>query len=127
MFVPSSEDSRSSKLADAPISDFRISEATVEKLKEKNVHTLFPIQAKTFDLIYDGQDVIGRARTGTELLRVRVRVDSRLTRAGTGKTLSYVIPIVERMFQGDKKRAFGRLPRVICMCPTRELAIQVSY
>lgn len=29
---------------------------------ERGIKFLFPIQAKTYDLIYDGHDVIGKAR-----------------------------------------------------------------
>lgn len=105
------------------VTNFRISEETVKTLKEKGVETLFPIQAKTFDYVYEGRDVIGRARTGI-LLHVHEELHS--FSLGTGKTLSYVLPILERLFQKTEKKAFGRLPKVICMCPTRELAIQVN-
>ena len=33
-------------------------------LISKGVKALFPIQAQTFDAVYDGNDLIGRARTG---------------------------------------------------------------
>jgi superfamily II DNA/RNA helicase len=56
-----------------------------------------------------GHDVIARARTGT------------------GKTLAFVIPVLERIFNGPKQEAWGRVPRVLCMCPTRELALQVVF
>ena len=32
-------------------------------LLERGIKYLFPIQAKTFDLIYEGKDVIGKAST----------------------------------------------------------------
>jgi len=31
----------------------------------RNVNFLFPIQAKTFDYVYDGEDLLGQAQTGT--------------------------------------------------------------
>lgn len=46
------------------VSRFRISEAVKEKLKSKGIEALFPIQAMTFDMILDGSDMVGRARTG---------------------------------------------------------------
>lgn len=46
------------------VSNFRISEKLREKLKEKGIESLFPIQAMTFDTILDGSDLVGRARTG---------------------------------------------------------------
>lgn len=46
------------------VSKFRISEPLREKLKEKGIESLFPIQSMTFDTILDGSDLVGRARTG---------------------------------------------------------------
>ena len=89
--------------------NFRISKETIKLLIAKGITALFPIQVATFDAIYDGQDVIGRARTGT------------------GKTLSFALPIVERLMKDHRvtitKR--GRKPHVLVMAPTRELANQV--
>lgn len=47
------------------ISDYRVSPETVAILKEGGFERLFPIQSQTFDIVYDGTDIIGRARTGT--------------------------------------------------------------
>jgi ATP-dependent RNA helicase DDX21 len=88
---------------------YRISTLTKQKLLIRGVSALFPIQAATFDLIYDGNDVVGRARTGT------------------GKTLSFALPIVERLSARTQDGSLrGRAPRVLVMCPTRELARQVA-
>ena len=58
--------------------------------------------------MYDGKDVIGQARTGT------------------GKTLSFVLPLLERIEAEDLvKPRRGRPPFVLVMAPTRELANQV--
>lgn len=46
------------------VSNFRISEPLRAALKSKGIQSLFPIQAMTFDLILDGSDLVGRARTG---------------------------------------------------------------
>lgn len=46
------------------ISNFRISDPLREALKVKGIEYLFPIQATTFDIILDGSDLVGRARTG---------------------------------------------------------------
>ena len=66
----------------------------------------------TFDPVYDGKDVIGQARTGT------------------GKTLSFVFPLLERLAgeqgsEGGLRKLRGRPPVVLVMAPTRELANQV--
>ena len=86
------------------------------KLLECGVKALFPIQAQTFDHVLDGHDVIARARTGQ------------------GKTLAFVLPILEVLAQASAAaqsgappypaRGRGRPPRVIVLAPTRELAKQ---
>ncbi|GLT84090.1 hypothetical protein SLE2022_023410 [Rubroshorea leprosula] len=90
---------------------FRISEALREKLKSKGIESLFPIQAMTFDIVFDGSDLVGRARTGQ------------------GKTLAFVLPILESLTNGpakaSRKTGYGRAPSVIVLLPTRELANQV--
>jgi ATP-dependent RNA helicase DDX21 len=91
--------------AEAAFAKFRISSATVQKLLQRGVTHLFPIQEASFDPIYDGKDVLGRARTGT------------------GKTLSFALPIVERL--QEKPSGSKRAPRALVLAPTRELAKQV--
>ncbi len=90
-------------------SKFHISKVTRGKLKERNIRFLFPIQYKTFDYVYDGCDVIGQARTGT------------------GKTLAFVLPLLEKLSAvGNLSNKHGRPPTVLTMAPTRELANQVK-
>lgn len=52
------------------VSNFRISAPLKEKLKEKGIEALFPIQATTFEMVLDGADLVGRARTGQVLVNV---------------------------------------------------------
>ncbi|KAL5054824.1 hypothetical protein RYX36_035506, partial [Vicia faba] len=93
------------------VSNFRILEPLKMKLKEKGIEALFPIQAMTFNTILDGSDLVGRARTGQ------------------GKTLAFVLPILESLTNGPaksvRKTGYGRVPSVIMLLPTRELANQV--
>ncbi|XP_057481806.1 DEAD-box ATP-dependent RNA helicase 7-like isoform X3 [Actinidia eriantha] len=92
------------------VSNFRISAPLREMLKSKGIESLFPIQAMTFDTILDGSDLVGRARTGQ------------------GKTLAFVLPILESLTCGPAKAAktgYGRSPSVLVLLPTRELATQV--
>ena len=45
---------------------------------------------------------------------------------GTGKTLSFVLPLLEKLSaEGSTRNDQGRPPLVLTMAPTRELAIQV--
>jgi ATP-dependent RNA helicase DeaD len=61
-----------------------------------------PIQSLAIPLLRDKKDVIGQAHTGT------------------GKTAAYGIPVIEAVRPGEKR------PQALVICPTRELAIQVS-
>ena len=91
------------------LTSFRMDKQMVAALESRGVKALFPIQERTFDTLYDGADLIGRARTGM------------------GKTLAFVLPIVSRLKQDPAAAtARGRKPRVIVMAPTRELAKQVG-
>lgn len=46
---------------------------------------------------------------------------------GTGKTLSFVLPLLERLSAEGPTRIYqGRPPLLLVMAPTRELAIQVN-
>ncbi|XP_051121494.1 DEAD-box ATP-dependent RNA helicase 7-like [Andrographis paniculata] len=93
------------------VSNFRISEPLRNALKAKGIESLFPIQAMTFGMILDGSDLVGRARTGQ------------------GKTLAFVLPILESLINGPtktlRKTGYGRSPSVLVLLPTRELATQV--
>ena len=60
------------------MSNFALSREVKEKLENKGIDlALFGIQAQTFQTVLDGKDLVGRARTGC------------------GKTLAFVLPIVE--------------------------------
>ncbi|XP_065174597.1 nucleolar RNA helicase 2-like [Sycon ciliatum] len=89
-------------------SKFRIATATQESLTKRGITYLFPIQSRTFDDVYDGHDVVAQARTGS------------------GKTLSFALPVVERLLAEGPVTGRGRAPRVLALAPTRELAGQVA-
>ncbi|CAG5854523.1 unnamed protein product [Menidia menidia] len=89
-------------------SNFNISQVTVNKLKARGVSYLFDIQVKSFYPVYNGEDVIAQARTGT------------------GKTFSFAIPLVEKLQKDSGQMKRGRPPKVLVLTPTRELAIQVA-
>ncbi|KAI3411271.1 RNA helicase [Psidium guajava] len=93
------------------VSNFRISDSLRLKLKDNGIASLFPIQAMTFDIVLDGSDLVGRARTGQ------------------GKTLAFVLPILESLTNGpaktSRKTGYSRPPSVLVLLPTRELAKQV--
>ena len=72
----------------------------LEVLDRMRFKTPTPIQHKTIPIGIEGKDIIGVAQTGT------------------GKTLAFAIPIIQRL-----ARSKGRC---LVLAPTRELAIQVS-
>ena len=63
------------------------------------------IQKKAIPNILIGRDILGCAQTGT------------------GKTGSFIVPLIEILNSGKSK---SRMPRSLILTPTRELAIQVS-
>jgi superfamily II DNA/RNA helicase len=80
---------------------------TTEALEALGITDPFPIQALTLPLTISGNDIIGQARTGT------------------GKTLAFAIPILERI-DVTTQRGRGAPPQALVVVPTRELAIQVA-
>ena len=72
-----------------------------------NITQLYPIQAEAYTPVVSGSDVIARSRTGT------------------GKTLAFVLPIVERLLRENEMPQSGKC-KVVIMEPTRELAKQVA-
>ena len=83
-----------------------ISKPTRKLLKENGYKELFPVQYKTYESIYKGKDILVQARTGT------------------GKTLAFVLPLVEKLQARDFDNC--RKPIIIILAPTRELVQQIS-
>jgi len=83
-----------------------LSAALQQKLVAAQFVTLTPIQAGAITPALQGKDVIGTAQTGT------------------GKTLAFLIPMIE-MLQGETSREALRQTRALILLPTRELAMQV--
>lgn len=93
--------------------NFPISDQTLDCLAQRGITSLFPVQYSTFNEIFEGRDVLARARTGT------------------GKTLGFSLPILERLIadkleSGRTRRSRGSAPACIILSPTRELAQQVE-
>ncbi|KAK9285858.1 hypothetical protein L1049_025059 [Liquidambar formosana] len=90
------------------ISKLGISQDIVSALAKKGITKLFPIQKAVLEPAMQGRDMIGRARTGT------------------GKTLAFGIPIMDKIIQFNAKHGRGRNPLALVLAPTRELAKQVD-
>ncbi|PON36249.1 DEAD-box ATP-dependent RNA helicase [Parasponia andersonii] len=90
------------------ISKLGISEEIVSALAKRGISKLFPIQRAVLEPAMEGRDMIGRARTGT------------------GKTLAFGIPILDKIIQFNAKHGRGKNPLALVLAPTRELARQVE-
>lgn len=69
-------------------------ETSLDYLTAQGVKYLFPVQVRTFQPIYDGKDVIAQARTGT------------------GKTISFALPLIEKLQSVLLDGRRGRTPKV---------------
>jgi len=82
-----------------------------DALERGHITTPFPIQEMTLSVALMGTDLIGQARTGT------------------GKTLAFGIPILQRSIaphDPDYAELPEGKPQALIVAPTRELALQVS-
>jgi len=82
-----------------------LSAPVLQAITDKGYTTPTPIQEKAIPLVLMGRDVLGCAQTGT------------------GKTASFVLPMIDILAEG---RAKMRMPRSLILEPTRELAAQVA-
>jgi ATP-dependent RNA helicase RhlE len=84
-------------------SELPLSSALQRKLEAAQFLILTPVQARAIPPALEGKDVIGTAQTGT------------------GKTLAFLIPIIEMLNREPSPQAHA-----LVLLPTRELAIQVN-
>ena len=82
--------------------ELNLSSEVQRALNEMGFEEATPIQTKAIPYILDGRDILGQAQTGT------------------GKTCAFGIPAIEMI----DPNVHG--VQVLALCPTRELAIQVS-
>ncbi len=84
-------------------SDFSLSPSLKKRLAAANFVTPTPVQADAIPPALEGRDVLATAQTGT------------------GKTLSFLIPIIEKLQKVQSEAATA-----LILLPTRELAMQVE-
>src|SRR5216684_1742048 len=82
-----------------------LSAPVLQAVADKGYTEPTPIQEKAIPIVLMGRDVLGCAQTGT------------------GKTASFVLPMIDMLAAG---RARVRMPRSLILEPTRELATQVA-
>jgi len=83
-----------------------LSEPILRVINEVGYLTPTPIQSKAIPAVLAGRDVLALARTGT------------------GKTASFLLPLLQRLAGGPRAKA--NHVRVLVLAPTRELAIQIG-
>ncbi|MEO0715614.1 MAG: DEAD/DEAH box helicase, partial [Planctomycetota bacterium] len=87
-----------------------LSAALLRAVAAEGYTTPTPIQAESIPPVLAGRDVLGCAQTGT------------------GKTAAFSLPILDLLSEdgADRRRGGRRLPRVLILSPTRELATQIA-
>jgi superfamily II DNA/RNA helicase len=86
-------------------SELGLSPEVLQAVSDAGYITPTPIQQQAIPFVKIGRDVLGCAQTGT------------------GKTASFVLPMIDMLTAG---RARMRMPRSLILEPTRELATQVA-
>lgn len=87
--------------------DLGLAETLLRALSAEGYQRPTPIQAGVIPHVIAGEDVIGIAQTGT------------------GKTASFVLPLLQQIAEGKTRRAAKTAPALI-LAPTRELASQIA-
>ena len=82
--------------------ELSLSQEVQQAVADMGFETASPIQSEAIPFILEGRDVIGQAQTGT------------------GKTAAFGIPIIEKVIP------FEKVVQGLVLCPTRELAVQVT-
>ena len=86
----------------APFESFGLSEATMRAIQNKGYEVSTPVQAGCIPPMLAGKDVLAKAPTGT------------------GKTMAFGIPIIERIDPENEA------VQAVILAPTRELAMQIT-
>ncbi len=94
---------------DVRFTDFNISDSLKTRLTNAGFTMPTPVQAKAIPPALEGSDILATASTGT------------------GKTLSFLIPMIQRMDATSAPSTKGKRGpiRALILLPTRELAMQV--
>ena len=98
-----------SLVSDVRFTDFNISDSLKNRLNNAGFTLPTPVQAKAIPPALEGADILATASTGT------------------GKTLSFLIPMIQRMDANSVPSTKGKRGpiRALILLPTRELAMQV--
>jgi len=92
-------------------STFTLSDSILKAVTELGYSKATPIQQKAIPVVLSGKDIIAAAQTGT------------------GKTASFVLPLLDQLnsrYKKTDKKLRGKRIRALILVPTRELAVQVE-
>jgi ATP-dependent RNA helicase SrmB len=84
--------------------ELELDQLLLEAIEQHGFHRPTPIQQATIPAMMAGQDVLAGAATGT------------------GKTAAFVLPALQHLIDNPNHT---RLPRILMLAPTRELALQI--
>lgn len=90
-------------LSPPTFSDLSLSSETLSSLAKMGYTNPTPVQRAVFEPASRGKDLVVQARTGT------------------GKTAAFGLPIMEHLIRRSQAAV-----QTLCLCPTRELALQVA-
>src|SRR5436309_6171211 len=83
-------------------SELGLSAEVLKAIDKLGFEQASPIQAESIPVLMQGRDVVGQSQTGS------------------GKTAAFAVPAIEKV------DPLQRTVQVLILCPTRELAVQVS-
>ena len=89
-------------MSEMKFSEINLLPEMLRAIEEQGFETLTDIQAEAIPMVREGRDIIGKSQTGT------------------GKTLAFAIPAIEKIDRSEKDTTV----QVLILCPTRELAQQ---
>jgi ATP-dependent RNA helicase MSS116 len=105
---PQSKDDDKLKVVAASFQELENLDSAFQKvLAKQGFFEMTEIQAKTWEVVVTGQDVVGRARTGT------------------GKSLAFLLPSLQRILPRDNDNNNTKI-QILVLSPTRELAQQIA-
>jgi ATP-dependent RNA helicase RhlE len=84
--------------------EMNLDESLLRAMRKVGFTRPTPVQERAIPAALQGRDILGTAQTGT------------------GKTVAFLLPSMQRLLDGKK----AKNPRVVVLVPTRELAIQVA-
>jgi ATP-dependent RNA helicase DeaD len=96
------KEERKQRMEHLKFQDLDLSPEICKAVLDMGFEEATPIQSMAISVVKEGRDVIGQSQTGT------------------GKTAAFGIPCLERVNPDDRRL------QALILCPTRELAIQVS-